>query len=183
MEGYRSTRRFCSLLGGVGARRPSGPARRVRDRPAGASPQAGVVVAGQELGAGHAGLRPARLRCAGSDRGGRRARGGAGWNRAAGAPRAGAAKLAAHALCSQPTLYWYLSGPTSAPLRLTLLDLEGTSAAPLLELELAPAPAAGVYGAALAEHGVELEPVVSMSGRWRSRSMRKAIRTSRWPRP
>ena len=63
----------------------------------------------------------------------------------------------ARTLSAQPTLYWYVSGPSSVPLRLTLLDFEGTSPEPLLELELDPVPAAGVYGASLAEHDVRLE--------------------------
>jgi hypothetical protein len=66
-------------------------------------------------------------------------------------------KLAATASV-QPTLYWYISGPSSAPLRVTLLDLESTAAEPLLEVGLPPAPAAGIYGMPLAEHSVELEP-------------------------
>ena len=63
----------------------------------------------------------------------------------------------ARTLSAQPTLYWYVSGPSSAPLRLTVLDFEATSPEPLLELELDPVPAAGVYGASLAEHDVRLE--------------------------
>ena len=66
-------------------------------------------------------------------------------------------KLAA-TLSAQPRLYWYLSGPSTAPLRLTLLDFEGTNPEPLLELELDPASAEGVYSASLAEHDVRLEP-------------------------
>jgi len=65
-------------------------------------------------------------------------------------------KLAA-TLSAQPTLYWYVSGPSGAPLRVTLLDVEGISPEPLLELALDPAPAAGVYGVSLAEHDVRLE--------------------------
>jgi hypothetical protein len=60
-------------------------------------------------------------------------------------------------LSAQPTLYWYVSGPSSVPLRLTLLDFEGTSPEPLLELEFDPVPAAGVYSASLAAHDVRLE--------------------------
>jgi hypothetical protein len=157
MEGYRSTRRFCGLLGGVVlvghlalpgafATAQQAPA----PKPESASPAKSsaldtlvyvphdydapeVTEAGGARGAGQVGTELPDLLLL--------------------APR----KLAA-TLSVQPTLYWYLSGPSSAPLRVTLLDLEGTSAAPLLELELAPAPAAGVYGTALAEHGVELEP-------------------------
>jgi Domain of Unknown Function (DUF928) len=60
-------------------------------------------------------------------------------------------------LSAQPRLYWYVSGPSSVPLRLTLLDFEGTSPEPLLEVEIEPVPAAGVYSASLAEHDVRLE--------------------------
>jgi Domain of Unknown Function (DUF928) len=50
-----------------------------------------------------------------------------------------------------------VSGPSSVPLRLTLLDFEGTSPEPLLEVEIEPVRAAGVYSASLAEHDVRLE--------------------------
>jgi hypothetical protein len=64
----------------------------------------------------------------------------------------------ARTLSTQPTLYWYLSGPSRVPVRLTLDDVEATSPAPLLELDLGALPAAGVYATALADHGVRLEP-------------------------
>ena len=64
----------------------------------------------------------------------------------------------AYSLSPQPTLYWYVSGPSKAPLRLTLLDYESASPEPLLELDLGAVPAAGVYATPLSEHGVRLEP-------------------------
>ena len=64
----------------------------------------------------------------------------------------------AHSLSPQPTLYWYVSGPSKVPLRLTLLDYESASPEPLLELDLGAVPAAGVYATPLSEHGVRLEP-------------------------
>ncbi|HSA80097.1 MAG TPA: DUF928 domain-containing protein [Geminicoccaceae bacterium] len=64
----------------------------------------------------------------------------------------------AHSLSPQPTLYWYISGPTQAPVRLTLLDFESASPEPLLELDLGAVPAAGVYATSLTKHGIRLEP-------------------------
>jgi hypothetical protein len=64
----------------------------------------------------------------------------------------------AHSLSPQPTLYWYLSGPSQVPVRVTLLDLEGADPDPLLELDLGVVPLAGVYATALAKAGVRLAP-------------------------
>jgi hypothetical protein len=64
----------------------------------------------------------------------------------------------AHSLSPQPTLYWYLSGPSHVPVRVTLLDLEAASPEPLLELDLGAVQAAGVYATALAKQGIRLEP-------------------------
>jgi hypothetical protein len=64
----------------------------------------------------------------------------------------------AHSLWRQPTLYWYLSGPSIVPVRVTLIDFEAANPEPLLELDLGVVPAAGVYATSLAEHGVQLEP-------------------------
>ena len=64
----------------------------------------------------------------------------------------------AHSLSPQPTLYWYVSGPSHVPVRLTLLDVEAASPEPLLELDLGAVPAAGVYATSLTKHGVRLEP-------------------------
>ena len=63
----------------------------------------------------------------------------------------------ARTLSRQPTLYWYLSGPTNAPVRLTVLDLDATTGEPLLEVGLGPVSAGGVQASPLAEHGVNLE--------------------------
>ena len=64
----------------------------------------------------------------------------------------------AHSLSPQPTLYWYVSGPSHAPIRLTLLDVEAAGPEPLLELDIGPVPAAGVYATSLTKYGVHLEP-------------------------
>jgi hypothetical protein len=64
----------------------------------------------------------------------------------------------ARTLSAQPTLYWYLSGPSHAPVRLTLDDIEAVSPEPLLQLDLGAVPAAGVYATSLKEHGIHLEP-------------------------
>jgi len=63
----------------------------------------------------------------------------------------------ARTFSSQPTLYWYLSGPTNAPVRLTVLDLDATTGEPLLEFGLGPISSGGVHASSLAEHGVALE--------------------------
>jgi hypothetical protein len=64
----------------------------------------------------------------------------------------------AHSLSPQPTLYWYVSGPSHVPVRLTLLDVEAASPEPLLELDLGAVPAAGVYATSLMKHGIRLKP-------------------------
>jgi len=64
----------------------------------------------------------------------------------------------AHSLSPQPTLYWYVSGASHVPVRLTLLDVEAASPEPLLELDLGAVPAAGVYATSLTKHGVRLKP-------------------------
>jgi hypothetical protein len=64
----------------------------------------------------------------------------------------------ARTLSAQPTIYWYLSGPSHVPVRLTLDDIGAASPEPLLELDLGALPAAGVYATSLTEHGVHLEP-------------------------
>jgi hypothetical protein len=63
----------------------------------------------------------------------------------------------ARTLSAQPTLYWYVSGLSTAPVRLTVLDLEATNPEPLLEIELNTVPGPGIYGVSLAEHDVRLE--------------------------
>lgn len=63
----------------------------------------------------------------------------------------------ARTLSRQPTLHWYLSGPSRAPVRLTLLDFDDIAAEPLVEIRFDAIEAAGVYGFSLAEHDVRLE--------------------------
>jgi len=58
---------------------------------------------------------------------------------------------------TQPTLYWYLSSPAGAPVRVTVLDLEAATVEPLLEVEIGAPPAGGVYATSLAAHGIQLE--------------------------
>jgi len=56
----------------------------------------------------------------------------------------------------QPSLYWFISGPTSLPVELTLMDPQGIQ--PILETRL-PAPVkAGVQRVRLADHNVRLSP-------------------------
>ena len=62
----------------------------------------------------------------------------------------------ARTMSTQPTLYWFLSGPSMAPARLTVQDLDAVE--PLLEVELGEIEAGGVHATALADHGVTLEP-------------------------
>lgn len=60
-------------------------------------------------------------------------------------------------VAEQPSLYWFISKPTSLPMELTVMD-PGT-ARPLLETRLA-AEAPGVHRVRLADHGVRLAPGV-----------------------
>jgi hypothetical protein len=62
----------------------------------------------------------------------------------------------------QPTLYWFISGPTSFPVELTFSDPRATQ--PLVETRLPSPVAAGVHGVRLADHGVRLTPGVQY--RW-----------------
>jgi hypothetical protein len=77
----------------------------------------------------------------------------------------------------QPSLYWFISTGTSAPVELTVTD--PNAAQPLLELRIPPPVKAGVHRLRLTDHGVKLAPgiayrwyvsVVSESGR-RSRDV------------
>ncbi|HEY8226305.1 MAG TPA: DUF928 domain-containing protein, partial [Pyrinomonadaceae bacterium] len=55
----------------------------------------------------------------------------------------------------QPSLYWFISGPTSLPVELTVMDPEGVQ--PILETRL-PAPVnAGVHRIRLADHNIRLK--------------------------
>jgi len=60
---------------------------------------------------------------------------------------------------AQPVLYWFISGPSSLPVELTLVDPQKTE--PLVELHIKPPIAQGVHRVRLADHGVRLEPGVS----------------------
>ena len=56
----------------------------------------------------------------------------------------------------QPSLYWYISNPTSLPIELTVMDPQGVQ--PLLETRL-PAPVkAGIQRVRLADYNVHLAP-------------------------
>jgi hypothetical protein len=58
----------------------------------------------------------------------------------------------------QPVLFWFISGPSSHPVELTLVDPQKSD--PLLELRIEPPVAAGVHRVRLADHGVRLAPAV-----------------------
>ena len=58
----------------------------------------------------------------------------------------------------QPSLYWYISSPTSLSIELTVMDLRTTQ--PVLETKLAGPVTPGVHRIRLADHGVRLEPGV-----------------------
>lgn len=55
-----------------------------------------------------------------------------------------------------PTLYWFVSAPTSIPIELTLVDDEAIE--PILQLRLPGPVAAGMHALALADLGVALPP-------------------------
>lgn len=58
-----------------------------------------------------------------------------------------------------PELYWYLDGPTTAPVEVTLIDEQ--SIEPLLEVDLGPLDGPAVHGIDLAGYDVTLEPGVT----------------------
>ena len=59
-------------------------------------------------------------------------------------------------ISEQPSLYWFISGPTSLPVELTVMDPEGVQ--PILETRL-PAPVqAGIHRVRLADHNIRLKP-------------------------
>lgn len=58
----------------------------------------------------------------------------------------------------QPVLYWFISGPSSHPVELTLVDPQKTD--PLVELRIEPPIAAGVHKVRLSDHGVKLASAV-----------------------
>ena len=58
----------------------------------------------------------------------------------------------------QPSLYWFISNPSSVPVEVTVADPAGTQ--PLLELQLPPPVQRGVHRIRLADHNVRLAPGV-----------------------
>lgn len=62
-------------------------------------------------------------------------------------------------MSAQPVLYWFISGPSSLPVELTLVDPQKTE--PLVELQIKPPVTQGVHRVRLADHGIRLEPGVS----------------------
>jgi hypothetical protein len=56
----------------------------------------------------------------------------------------------------QPTLFWFISHPSSYPIELTLVDPDKTD--PLIELRLQPPVAEGVHRLRLRDHNVRLAP-------------------------
>jgi hypothetical protein len=62
----------------------------------------------------------------------------------------------------QPSLYWFISSPTSSAVELTVIDAQGTQ--PLVETRIAPPIQPGVHRIRLAEYGVRLTPGVAY--RW-----------------
>jgi hypothetical protein len=81
-----------------------------------------------------------------------------GGSRGAGAPSLTALVPEGRALTSleQPSLSWYLSSPTAAPIEVTVTDDRAVK--PLLEVRLPPPAQPGVQRIRLADHGVRLEP-------------------------
>lgn len=62
----------------------------------------------------------------------------------------------------QPSLYWFISSPTSSAVELTIIDAQGTQ--PLVETRITPPIQPGVHRIRLAEYGVRLTPGVAY--RW-----------------
>lgn len=58
----------------------------------------------------------------------------------------------------QPSLYWFISNPSSVPVEVTVAAPAGTQ--PLLELQLPPPVRRGVHRIRLADHNVRLAPGV-----------------------
>jgi hypothetical protein len=56
----------------------------------------------------------------------------------------------------QPSLYWYISTPTSLPIEFTIMDPDAVQ--PVLEMRVAPPVGAGIHRVRLADHGVRLAP-------------------------
>ena len=75
----------------------------------------------------------------------------------------------------QPSLYWYISTPTSLPVELTMMD-PGTTQ-PLLEINVPTPIEPGIHRLRLADHGVRLAPGVAY--RWYVAVVPDARRRSR----
>lgn len=75
----------------------------------------------------------------------------------------------------QPTLYWYISGDTTLPVEVTIIDPNGTE--PLLEKAIPSPVTRGVHGIALADYGVKLAPNIAY--RWSVTVVPDANRRSR----
>ena len=58
----------------------------------------------------------------------------------------------------QPSLFWFISSVTSAPVELTVMDPQATE--PVFETRISPPVAPGVHRLRLADHGVRLSPGV-----------------------
>jgi hypothetical protein len=56
----------------------------------------------------------------------------------------------------QPSLYWYISKPTSLPVELTVMDPQGVK--PILETQLPSPTKAGIQRVKLADYNVHLAP-------------------------
>jgi len=56
----------------------------------------------------------------------------------------------------QPTLYWFLSEPTTSPIEFTLNDEK--SGKTILQLKLGAQDRSGIHGVSLSQHGVSLAP-------------------------
>ena len=56
----------------------------------------------------------------------------------------------------QPSLYWFISNPTSLPIELTLMDPQGVK--PILETQLPSPTKAGIQRVRLADYNVRLAP-------------------------
>jgi hypothetical protein len=56
----------------------------------------------------------------------------------------------------QPSLYWFISNPTSLPVELTLMDPQGVK--PILETQLPSPTKAGIQRVRLADYNVRLAP-------------------------
>jgi hypothetical protein len=56
---------------------------------------------------------------------------------------------------AQPSLYWYLSQPTTSPIEFTVIDAQGIS--PLLETRLQSPTRPGIQQVRLADYGVRLK--------------------------